>query len=55
MLARGHKLADIVVLTSRGRTKSVLLNAERIGNFRTRRFTGQYTPAGEQIWRTRAN
>lgn len=50
LLHRGFDLADIVVLTGRGRVKSKLLNVDHIGNFSTRHFTGNYTPDGEQIW-----
>ena len=50
LLRRGFDLADIVVLTGRGRVKSKLLNIDRIGKFSTRHFTGNYTPDGEQIW-----
>lgn len=50
LLRRGFDLADIVVLTGRGRVKSKLLNVDHIGKFSTRHFTGNYTPDGEQIW-----
>jgi superfamily I DNA and RNA helicase len=39
-----------VVLTGRGRAKSKLLNADQIGKFSTRHFTGQYTHDGNPIW-----
>lgn len=50
LLDRGIPLAEIVVLSGRGRAKSAILNAERIGNFATRRFTGQYSVDGEPCW-----
>lgn len=52
LLHRGFDLADIVVLTGRGRVKSKLLNVDHIGKFSTRHFTGNYTPDGDQIWTT---
>lgn len=50
LLDRGFGLADIVVLTGRGRAKSKLLNTNVIGGFSTRHFTGRYTKDGDQIW-----
>jgi len=50
LLRRGFDLADIVVITGRGRVKSKLLNVDHIGQFSTRHFTGNYTPDGDQIW-----
>lgn len=50
LLHRGFDLADIVVLTGRGRVKSKLLNVDHIGQFSTRHFTGNYKPDGEPIW-----
>lgn len=50
LLRRGFDLADIVVLTGRGRVKSKLLNVDHIGKFSTSHFTGKYTPDGDQIW-----
>lgn len=52
LLRRGFDLADIVVLTGRGRVKSKLLNVDHIGQFSTRHFTGNYTPDGDQKWTT---
>ncbi len=50
LLAQGYALGDIVILTGHGRSKSTLLNVDRIGNFATRRFTGTYTRAGNPVW-----
>jgi hypothetical protein len=50
LIHRGFNLADIVILTGRGRVKSKLLNVDHIGKFSTRHFTGNYTPDGDQIW-----
>jgi hypothetical protein len=50
LLERGYALADIVVLSWHGRSKSRLLNAEFIGRFTTRRFTGAYTRNGDPVW-----
>jgi hypothetical protein len=50
LLGQGFELKDIVILTGHGRGKSKLLNAEYIGRFKTRRFTGAYTRDGDQVW-----
>lgn len=50
LLEQGFALVDIVILTGHGRSKSKLLNAERIGRFTTRRFTGGYTRNGDHVW-----
>jgi superfamily I DNA and RNA helicase len=50
LLEQGFALADIVILTGHGRSKSKLLNAESIGRFTTRRFTGAYTRDGDPVW-----
>ena len=50
LLARGFGIADIVVLTGHGRSKSGLLNAEYIGPHKTRRFTGAFSKNSDPIW-----
>jgi superfamily I DNA/RNA helicase len=50
LLARGFGIADIVVLTGHGRSKSALLNAEYIGPHKTRRFTGAFSKNSDPIW-----
>ena len=50
LLEQGYALSDIVILTGHGRSKSKLLNADRIGRFTTRRFTGAYTRNGDPVW-----
>lgn len=50
LLARGFQIGDIVVLTWHGRSKSKLLNEERIGTYTTRRFTGEFTKNSDPIW-----
>lgn len=50
LLARGFALQDIVIVTGRGRDKSVLLNRPAIGPWATRRFTGAYDRQGEPRW-----
>lgn len=50
LLERGFALNDIVILTGCGRSKSKLLNAERIGRFTTRIFTGAYSRDGNPVW-----
>ena len=46
VLARGYSLADIVVITGRGRDRSVLLDRRAIGAWTTRRFTGTFERNG---------
>jgi len=48
--ARGFALADIAVVSGRGREKSALLNRVTIGSHTTRRFTGECDAAGEPRW-----
>ncbi|MDO4682336.1 MAG: ATP-binding domain-containing protein [Lautropia sp.] len=50
LMARGIALSDIVVLSGQDRFASTVLNAHRIGDCQTRRFTGDYTPDGDPIW-----
>jgi hypothetical protein len=50
LLARGFALADIAIVTGRGRDKSALLNRARIGQWGTRRWTGEYDRNGEPRW-----
>jgi len=50
LLARGFALADIAVVSGRGREKSALLNRVGIGPHLTRRFTGEYDAGGEPRW-----
>jgi hypothetical protein len=50
LLERGFAMTDIVILTGSGRSKSKLLNAEQLGRFTTRRFTGSYTQQGNPVW-----
>jgi Holliday junction resolvase-like predicted endonuclease len=50
LLAQGFKIEDIVVLTARGRGKSVVQNEAAIGQHPTRHFTGQYTRGGDPVW-----
>ena len=50
LLARGFALADIAVVSGRGRERSALLNRVVIGPHLTRRFTGEYDRSGEPRW-----
>jgi len=50
LLEQGFAIKDIVILTGRGHSKSKLLNAERLGRFTTRRFTGSFTRDGNPVW-----
>lgn len=47
-LEKGYSLSDITVLSYHGYASSALLNQERIGPWRTRRFTGNYDQKGNQ-------
>jgi len=50
LLARGFALADIVVLSHRGRAGSSLTDLRQIGPWRTRQFTGKYDRHGNPLW-----
>ncbi|WP_312548721.1 ATP-binding domain-containing protein [Massilia sp.] len=50
LLAKGFALADIAVVSGRGRNRSALLNRVAIGPYLTRRFTGEYDRNGEPRW-----
>lgn len=50
LLARGFALAEMVVVTGRGRTSSALLNRRQIGAWSTRRFTGEFDRTGAAQW-----
>jgi hypothetical protein len=50
LLARGFSLDDIVVVTGRGRERSVLLDRRTIGSWATRRFTGAFERDGTPLW-----
>jgi superfamily I DNA and RNA helicase len=50
LLEQGFALNDIAILTGHGHLKSKILNAERIGRFSTRRFTGAYSREGNPVW-----
>ena len=50
LVARGFDVGDIALVSGRGRANSHLLNRVGIGAYKTRRFTGEYGPDGEQRW-----
>ena len=50
LVARGIDIADIAVISGRGRAKSLLQKADYIGEFSTKRFTGSYSKAGDPVW-----
>jgi hypothetical protein len=50
LLVRGFSLDDIVVVTGRGRDRSVLLDQRTIGAWTTRRFTGTFGRNGAARW-----
>jgi superfamily I DNA/RNA helicase len=50
LLAQGFALADIAIVTGRGRDKSLLLNRPYVGTWSTRRFTGDFDSQGVPLW-----
>jgi hypothetical protein len=48
LIRQGFRHEDIVVISCVGREKSVFRNLDQLGPFRLRRFTGAYTPDGQQ-------
>lgn len=50
LVARGFALADIAIVSGRGRERSALLSRVTIGPWLTRRFTGEYDRNGEPRW-----
>lgn len=50
LIARGFTLADIAIVSGRGRDRSALLRRATIGAYATRRFTGEYERNGEPRW-----
>jgi hypothetical protein len=49
-LHRGYAIADIAVLSGKGRERSELAAISHIGDFALRKFTGDYTEDGKQIY-----
>jgi len=49
-LQRGFDLADIAIVSLRGRERSLLQGLDRLGNWTLRRFTGRYDEGGGAIW-----
>jgi hypothetical protein len=49
-LDRGYVIADIAVLSGKGRERSELAAISHIGDFALRKFTGDYTEDGKQIY-----
>ncbi len=49
-LDRGYALADIAVLSGKGRERSELASISHIGDYALRKFTGDYTEDGKQIY-----
>ncbi|MCY7307715.1 MAG: ATP-binding domain-containing protein, partial [Rhodoferax sp.] len=49
-LQRGFDLADIAIVSLRGRERSLLQGLDRLGNWTLRRFTGRYDAGGGAIW-----
>jgi hypothetical protein len=50
-LERGFKLADIAVISMRGREHSVLQGLDKLGNWTLNRFTGKFDEGSVPIWR----
>lgn len=49
-LQRGFALGDVAVVSLRGRERSVLLRADRLGPWSLRRFSGTYDGGGDAVW-----
>jgi hypothetical protein len=49
-LERGFKLADIAVISMRGREHSVLQGLDKLGVWKLNRFTGKFDEGSEPIW-----
>jgi superfamily I DNA/RNA helicase len=49
-IKRGFPVEDIAVVSMSGQKSSALLNLERIGPWRLRRFTGQFDDGGNPRW-----
>ena len=49
-LKRGFELADVAVVSMRGRERSVLQTLDTLGDWSLRRFTGQYDQGSNPIW-----
>lgn len=49
-LDRGFALDDIAVVSLKGRERSALQQADKLGPWQLRRFTGQYDAGGGAIW-----
>ena len=50
LLSRGIPLSEIVVLSGKGRLKSILLDADCLEDWPTRRFSGKHTRNGDPEW-----
>ncbi len=50
-LQRGFSLADIAVVSMRGRERSVLQSLDKLGQWSLSRFTGQFDEASTPIWK----
>ncbi|WP_423680153.1 ATP-binding domain-containing protein [Undibacterium sp. WLHG33] len=50
LLGRGFSLQDIVVVSGRGREKSVMTRKTTLGPYSIRHFTGEYDSNGEPCW-----
>ena len=50
-LQRGFALADIAVVSMRGRERSVLQGLDKLGPWSLRRFTGQFDEGRTPIWK----
>lgn len=51
-LERGFKLADIAVISMRGREHSVLQELDKLGDWTLNRFTGRFDEGSVPIWRS---
>lgn len=49
-IRRGFEIADIAVISLRGRERSLLQRLDRLGAWTVRRFTGRYDGGGGALW-----
>jgi superfamily I DNA and RNA helicase len=49
-LEKGFSIDDIVVISMRGRERSVIQKLDQLGDFKVKRFTGDFDESGNPIW-----
>jgi len=49
-LEKGFSIDDIAVISMRGRERSVIQKLDQLGDFKVKRFTGDFDESGNPIW-----